>query len=262
MSNGMQGDMLSFKLAAIFVTLSLMTLGNPSSLASSSRECSSVRPVIREDSRQQFNWLGRIRYTRSAGEVWYPCSGVAITRRHVLVPAHCVLFLDKGDAYSFMVGNRRHAVSRIFIHPEYRLELPSYDVAVLKLNSQLRSCLSVSEDTDSHDVIARLFDVVSTLVDKHPKSLHTLARVTGHQYCQRKYKDFILSHNEICAYVHQDKDFLTGAALLGIEIVNGSEAWRLLGISTHGPYERNRKIPDIFTLIYPFNNWIGNILSL
>lgn len=69
--------------------------------------------------------------------------------------------------------------------------------------------MSVSEDTDSHDVIARLFNVVSTLVDKHPKSLHTLARVTS-------------------ACVHQDKDFLTGAALFGMKIVDGSEAWHLL----------------------------------
>ncbi|XP_026831862.1 plasma kallikrein [Drosophila erecta] len=243
-----------------------MTLGNPS-LSSSSRECSSVKPVFSEYGREQFNWLGRIRYTRSVGGVWYPCSGVAITRRHVLVPAHCVLFLDRGDAYSFMVGNRRHAITRIFIHPEYRLELPSYDIAVLELNSQLRSCLAVSEDTDSEEtgsyaLIARLLDVVSTVVGKHPKNLHTVAKVTGHKYCRRKYEDFKLSHNEVCAYIHQDKDFLNGAALLGVKVVNGSEAWRLLGISTHGPYERTPEIPDLFTLISPFNKWIGNILSL
>ncbi|KRK02949.1 uncharacterized protein Dyak_GE28851 [Drosophila yakuba] len=261
MPSGMQGNMLSFQSASIFVTLMIMTLGNPS-LSSSSRECTSVKPVFWEDSREQFNWLGRIRYTRSVGGVLYPCSGVAITRRHVLVPAHCVLFLDMGDAYSFMVGNRRHAVSRIFIHPEYRLELTSYDVAILKLNSQLRSCLSVSEDTDSDALIARLLDVVSSVVNKHPKNLHTLAKVTGHKYCQEKYGDFKLSHNEVCAYIHQDKDFLNGAALLGVKVVNGSEAWRLLGISTHGPYERNPKIPELFTLLSSHNKWIANILSL
>lgn len=73
MLNGMHGDMLSFKLAAILVTLSLIPafiLKDPSPLASSSRKWSSARPVNLEDSREQFNWLGRIRYTRSASGVW------------------------------------------------------------------------------------------------------------------------------------------------------------------------------------------------
>ncbi|KAH8343654.1 hypothetical protein KR059_002904, partial [Drosophila kikkawai] len=225
---------------------------------SSALECLDIESLNGLET-EQLSWLGRIRYTRFSGGVWYPCSGVAITPHHVLAPAHCVMFQEKRDIFSFLVDKKRHAVSQVFIHPEYRLESSTHDVAVLKLNSSLSSCLALSEVEGFESLIAQRLDVVSS-AEKHPKNVHAQAKVTGQSYCQRKFKDFRISENEVCAHLlHRNNEFLNGAALLGVKWLNGTESWRLLGISTHGPYERNNQVPDLYTLVAPYAKWIKNI---
>ncbi|KAH8294660.1 hypothetical protein KR018_000991, partial [Drosophila ironensis] len=200
--------------------------------------------------------IGKIRYIRNRVPYEH-CTGIAIDRRHVLAPAHCVYWLERNSEFGFMGANPRrgHRISKIFIHPKYKLEYPSFDIAVLKTRDNLNCTLPLAGQVDVDSVIDRRLDVVGYVGDSN--KAQTQAKIAGHEYCQSKFSGFEVTENEICGHILLAGMDLKGAALLVTE--NGSATWHLLGMSTHGGANWSAENPDLFTLIPPYKKWIEEI---
>ncbi|XP_041449536.1 chymotrypsin-C-like [Drosophila obscura] len=152
----------------------------------------------------------------------------------------------------------------IFIHPKYTLDRSDNDIAILKLGDGpvLSSCLSLAEEVEDVSLTARRFDVVTTALGPSGTKSHRTTKITSHAYCQRKFEGLTITELEVCAHIPTDSPALMGSALVGRNMENGTEAWKLLGISTHGLAESNPHMPTLFTLISAYRKWIEEIINL
>ncbi|KAH8313743.1 hypothetical protein KR067_011135, partial [Drosophila pandora] len=191
----------------------------------------------------------------------YGCTGVAITPRHVLAPAHCVYCLEKKGAYNFFPQSSiyiRHRVEKIFIHPNFTLEDDSSnDIAVLRVLERfpLNCSIPLEDQEDKKSLPGRRLDVVGGHNSTNMEDFQAQAYITGRSTCQEKLNGLNITHNDVCGYIYSSNINLKGAALLTNKMVNGSMMWHLLGISTKGLYHT----PDLFTIIEPYRKWISKI---
>ncbi|KAH8246849.1 hypothetical protein KR032_002204 [Drosophila birchii] len=103
-------------------------------------------------------WIGRIEHTLKDGAHAFVCVGVLIEARHMLTPAHCVASVSP-EAVSLVFGDwdarnnhtepdcddkgvcappgQRRSVSKISIHPDYRMREHQNDLAVVKLDKNV-----------------------------------------------------------------------------------------------------------------------------
>ncbi|XP_017139579.1 vitellin-degrading protease-like isoform X2 [Drosophila miranda] len=192
----------------------------------------------------------------------YHCSGVAITIRHILTPAHCVMWKPQKD-YRFRTKNKIHPISQIFIHPKYTLDRSDNNIAILQLEGDLNmaSGLSLAEDVDPGSLIARRFDVVTLGQGKSGTRSHRTTKITSQAYCQRKFEGLAITELEVCAHIPTDSPVLAGSPLVGIKMENGTGACNLLGISLHGLAKNNPQMPTLFALISTHRQWIEEITS-
>lgn len=231
-------------------------------------ECSDIKSTIGKtvnNEPQNFSWIGKVGYVPPNGKIRiYGCTGVAITPRHVLAPAHCVYCLEKRGEYHFFPQSSisiRHRVEKIFIHPSYNLEdETSNDIAILRVVEKfpLNCSIPLEDQGDIKTLTGRRLDVVGGHSSTTMEDFQAQAYIIGRSTCQEKLRGLNITHNDVCGYIYSSNINLKGAALLTNKMVNKTMLWHLLGISTKGLYNT----PDLFTIIEPYREWISKIIKL
>ncbi|XP_034668212.1 phenoloxidase-activating factor 3-like [Drosophila subobscura] len=240
-------------------------------------------------------WLGRVGYSlvnkSDTGEYSYRCLAVLLSERHAILPAHCILVDITMEASVILFGDwisnrdtqRRdcmaggscapppesYTILELAVHPQFDGMNYDNDIALAKLDRNVRFgefvqpiCLPPDHEVEGNH-IGQCLEMVAFARDLSPggkyrskHQVHTL----GSEYCKTLpgFDQFQATSNRICGLVSSEDILLSGAPLMGVNVVYGNPAsYYLIAIINVGStLKTGFGFPAMFMRIYPYREWI------
>ncbi|CAH1382832.1 unnamed protein product [Tenebrio molitor] len=197
----------------------------------------------------------------------FACGGTLIGSRHIITAAHCLKGTGKVVVGSndLISNGKNYSVKDFISHPSYtRLPSPANDIAVMILSEDVSEVTEfpkrATAELNDYDTYCKALGKGSSSFPGKPSRKLKLGYVKPipHSKCQDEWKkfssDFEVAEKTICTFSDDAAVCMgdSGSPLLCNEEVTGVVSYlRPCG----------KGIPDVFTQLYFFNDWIDSVIQ-
>uniref|UniRef100_A0A6V7KHJ3 Peptidase S1 domain-containing protein n=1 Tax=Bracon brevicornis TaxID=1563983 RepID=A0A6V7KHJ3_9HYME len=204
------------------------------------------------------------------------CGGSIITRRCIITAAHCVANITLGKlpllqiragSLNYRSGGRVYFVDDILwpsLYDKYRLASP-YDIAIVKLKTLIRYDQYIQPIAIARSLPDPLEVAASAgwgLVASHNRISPLEQRkvdmlIISERNCSNAWKQVIIDEKVVCAFAGEDAGVCDGDS--GGPLIYDD---KLVGIVAWGSSRCGAGLPDVFTSVPYFLEWIQRIAQL
>ncbi|XP_055688040.1 chymotrypsin-like elastase family member 2A [Lutzomyia longipalpis] len=255
---------------------------SPCGVTSSERSQGMMAKIIGGRSAKRGRWPWQVALYNPDHEKFF-CGGTLIGKSWVITAAHCLLS-DFGDSYVIFVGlhdtddplmpsSNIHIVEQSVIHPRYDSESNDNDIALLKLQDEVKlnadvglACLPdyLQASPDRSEVCKILGwggGTYRTALQEADMNIQSMRSCRKHYYGTGQ----VITNHMICAssknYMSDTCGGDSGGPLLCRNLKSSSRPWTLFGITSFGDDCRVSESPGVYTRVSSYRKWIDSIIA-